>query len=106
MNKGGAVAGIAVGDCVQLPQIATQARTGGHQHSSSPFFYQLLHAWGAFGQDAPAAKVQPDSGPAGSDKPRPGPAPRRTAGPGAATVLAATAGRGCVAAARALVAGL
>jgi integrase len=53
--KGGAVAGITVGDCVQLLEIAARTRTGEDQHSSSPFFYQLLHAWGAFGQDAPAA---------------------------------------------------
>ena len=25
------------------------------RHPHSPFFYQLLRAWGAFGQDAPAA---------------------------------------------------
>jgi hypothetical protein len=53
--KGGAVAGITVGDCVQLLEVAAQTRTAEDRHVSSPFFYQLLHAWGAFGPDAPAA---------------------------------------------------
>jgi integrase len=53
--KGGAVGGITVGDCVQLLEIAAGTRTGADRHASSPFFYQLLHAWGAFGPGAPAA---------------------------------------------------
>ena len=53
--KGGAVDGITVGDCVQLLEIAARTRNGEDQHASSPFFYQLLHARGAFGPDAPAA---------------------------------------------------
>ena len=44
--KGGIVAGITVGDCVQLLEIAVGARTGTDQHASSPFFYQLLRALG------------------------------------------------------------
>jgi len=50
--KGGAVDGITVGDCVQLLEIAAQTRTGADRHASSPFFYQLLHARGAFGPGA------------------------------------------------------
>jgi hypothetical protein len=53
--RGGAVASITVGDCVQLLEIAARTRTGEDRHASSPSFYQLLHAWGAFGPDAPAA---------------------------------------------------
>jgi hypothetical protein len=53
--KGGTVAGITVGDCVQLLEIAVETRTGADQHASSPFFYQLLRARGMFGPDAPAA---------------------------------------------------
>ena len=53
--KGGMVAGITVGDCVQLLEIAVGARTGTDQHASSPFFYQLLRARDTFGPDAPAA---------------------------------------------------
>ena len=53
--KGGMVAGITVGDCVQLLEIAVGTRTGTDQHASSPFFYQLLRARGTFGPDAPAA---------------------------------------------------
>jgi hypothetical protein len=53
--KGGTVAGVTVGDCVQLLEIAVETRTGADHHASSPFFYQLLRAWDAFGPDAPAA---------------------------------------------------
>jgi integrase len=53
--KGGVPAGITVGDCVQLLSAVAEARTGKDRHPHSPFFYQLLRAWGAFGQDAPAA---------------------------------------------------
>jgi len=52
--KGGLAADITVGDCAELLSIAGQVRTGTDRHSSSPFFYQLLRAWGAFGEDAPA----------------------------------------------------
>jgi hypothetical protein len=52
--KGGLAGDITVGDCAELLGIAEQVRTGTDRHSSSPFFYQLLRAWGAFGEDAPA----------------------------------------------------
>jgi len=52
--KGGLAAGITVGDCAELLGVAEQVRTGSDRHSCSPFFYQLLRAWGAFGEDAPA----------------------------------------------------
>ena len=51
--KGGVPAGITVGDCIELLDIIAAARTGEDGHAHSPLFYQLLHAWGVFGQDAP-----------------------------------------------------
>jgi len=53
--KGGTPAGITVGDCIELLEIAAAVRTGEDRHPHSPLFYQLLRSWGAFGQDAPAA---------------------------------------------------
>jgi hypothetical protein len=50
--KGGLAADIAVGDCVELLAVAGQL-PGTDRHSRSPLFYQLLRAWGAFGEDAP-----------------------------------------------------
>ena len=46
--KGGAIAGITVGDCLEL--LAGLAAGGG---STSPYFYQLLHALGVFPPAAP-----------------------------------------------------
>ena len=52
--KGGGVAGITVGDCLELLDVAAHTLTARDGHPYSPFFYQLLRAWGAFGDDAPA----------------------------------------------------
>jgi hypothetical protein len=49
--KGGLVADVTVGDCLQILKICTDTFTDGHYNS--PFFYQLLHAMGIFGPDAP-----------------------------------------------------
>jgi hypothetical protein len=55
--KGGPVAAIRVGDCVELLATVAQLRatvgTEGHEHS--PLFYQLLRRQGVLGDDAPAA---------------------------------------------------
>ncbi len=52
--KGGLVSDIVVGDCVELLEVArTHGQGDGHAHS--PLFYQLLHAHGRLGEDAPAA---------------------------------------------------
>jgi integrase len=53
--KGGGVTGITVGDCVELLDVAAHTLTARDRHPYSPFFYQLLRTWGAFGDDAPAA---------------------------------------------------
>lgn len=55
--KGGPVAAVRVGDCVQLLQVAAalRASTGSEAHAHSPLFYQLLCSHGALGEDAPAA---------------------------------------------------
>src|SRR5258708_29780424 len=53
--KGGTPDAITVGDCAELLEIAAAIRTGPDRHAGSPFFYQLLRAWGAFSADAPAA---------------------------------------------------
>ena len=53
--KGGTPAGVTVGDCIELLDIVAAVRTGKDRHPHSPFFYQLLRAWGAFGPDAPTA---------------------------------------------------
>jgi len=85
--KGGLAADITVGDCAKLLGIAEQVRTGTDRHSSSPFFYQLLRAWGAFGEDAPATmRVFVGRGEAhlrAADRPLPHPmppGPRRAGG--------------------------
>ena len=49
--KGGVVADIGVGDCLQVLQACADTFTDGHYNS--PFFYQLLHAMGIFGPTAP-----------------------------------------------------
>jgi hypothetical protein len=54
--KGGPVAEIAVGDCVELLQVSADLRaTSGDRHAHSPLFYQLLRTRGVWGQHAPAA---------------------------------------------------
>lgn len=55
--KGGPVAGIRVGDCVELLRAAAELRaaSGSEAHAHSPLFYQLLRRHGVLGQDAPAA---------------------------------------------------
>jgi hypothetical protein len=53
--KGGSVAGVTVGDCVELLDVAARTLPARDRHPYSPFFYQLLRTWGAFGDDAPAA---------------------------------------------------
>jgi integrase len=49
--KGGTIADITVGDCLQVQQVARSTFAEGHYNS--PFFYQLLHSMGVFGPDAP-----------------------------------------------------
>jgi integrase len=49
--KGGTIADITVGDCLQVQQVARNAFAEGHYNSA--FFYQLLHSTGVFGPDAP-----------------------------------------------------
>jgi len=55
--KGGPVAAVGVGDCVELLQVAADIRAacGSEAHAHSPLFYQLLRSHGVLGQDAPAA---------------------------------------------------
>jgi hypothetical protein len=53
--KGGLVAAVRVGDCVELLQITAGMRTTQEAHAHSPLFYQLLRSRGHLGQDAPAA---------------------------------------------------
>ncbi|WP_408899681.1 hypothetical protein ACJ5H2_22455 (plasmid) [Nocardioides sp. R1-1] len=56
-SKGGSVAAVRVGDCVELLQAAAELRAtaGSEAHAHSPLFYQLLRRHGVLGQDAPAA---------------------------------------------------
>ncbi|MHB1774175.1 MAG: tyrosine-type recombinase/integrase [Acidimicrobiales bacterium] len=49
--KGGAIADITVGDCLQVQQVARGVFADGHYNSA--FFYQLLHSTGVFGPEAP-----------------------------------------------------
>ena len=53
--KGGTVAGITVGDCLELTEVADQVAAGLHGGVHSPLFYQLLLDRGGFPGDAPAA---------------------------------------------------
>jgi hypothetical protein len=48
--KGGLVADITPGDCLQLLRVAKKVCTVAHYRS--PYFYQLLHAIGVFGEGA------------------------------------------------------
>ncbi len=53
--KGGLVADITPGDCIELLDCSRQAAGDGtSSRRTSPFFYQLLHAAGAFPPAAPA----------------------------------------------------
>jgi hypothetical protein len=53
--KGGPVAAVRVGDCIELLRVAAGMRATCEVHAHSPLFYQLLRAHGALSQDAPAA---------------------------------------------------
>jgi Phage integrase family len=53
--KGGPVAEVQVGDCVELLQITDGLRATSEAHAHSPLFYQLLRTHGVLGQHAPAA---------------------------------------------------
>lgn len=53
--KGGAVAEVAVGDCVELLQVTDGLRATTEAHAHSPLFYQLLRTHGVWDQHAPAA---------------------------------------------------
>ena len=55
--KGGPVAAVRVGDCVELLQTAAELRatSGSGAHAHSPLFYLLLRSHGVLGEDAPAA---------------------------------------------------
>src|SRR6185312_11053900 len=53
--KGGNVAAVRVGDCLELLATAARTRATDDRHASSPMFYQLLRAHGDLGPDAPAA---------------------------------------------------
>ena len=48
--KGGAVADITVGDCIELLDVAADVCT--LSHHKSPYFYQVLHALGVLGNTA------------------------------------------------------
>lgn len=52
--KGGLVADVAVGDCVELLQLGDRLRATSEAHAHSPLFYQLLRAHGVW-EHAPAA---------------------------------------------------
>lgn len=55
--KGGSVAEVRVGDCIELLEAAAKLRaaSGSQTSANSPLFYQLLHDRGMLGEDAPAA---------------------------------------------------
>ena len=53
--KGGVIADIIVGDCVELMQIAGDLLGG--RDATSPYFYQLLRAIGVFGGAAPPGRA-------------------------------------------------
>jgi hypothetical protein len=53
--KGGNVAAVRVGDCIELLATAARTRVTNDRHANSPLFYQLLRAHGDLGPDAPAA---------------------------------------------------
>jgi hypothetical protein len=53
--KGGPVAAVRVGDCVELLQVTAGMRATSEAHAHSPLFYHLLRSHGVLGEDAPAA---------------------------------------------------
>jgi Phage integrase family len=53
--KGGTVAEITVGDCLQLVEVTAQVGAKLHGGVHNPLFYQLLRGLGGFGDEAPAA---------------------------------------------------
>jgi hypothetical protein len=53
--KGGQVADITIGDCLELLQIAGNLLRSGE--ATSPYFYQLLRAAGIFGEAAPPGRA-------------------------------------------------
>jgi hypothetical protein len=53
--KGGDVADVLVGDCLELLEATVQAGVTLHGGANSPLFYQLLRARGGFPASAPAA---------------------------------------------------
>jgi Phage integrase family len=53
--KGGPVAAVQVGDCVELLQAAAGMRATSEVHAHSSLFYQLLRSHSVLGEDAPAA---------------------------------------------------
>jgi hypothetical protein len=53
--KGGRVADVTVGDCLQLVEVTDQDGAKLHGGVRNPLFYQLLRAVGGLGRDAPAA---------------------------------------------------
>ncbi|HEY5857476.1 MAG TPA: site-specific integrase [Aldersonia sp.] len=54
-TKGGVVADVRVGDCVEFLAAAARARATTTSQLNSPLFYQLLRMQGVLGPDAPAA---------------------------------------------------
>lgn len=52
--KGGAVRDITVGDCLELVETSVAEYPEYGRDGRGPYFYQLLHAMGVFGPDAPA----------------------------------------------------
>ncbi|MHB1533139.1 MAG: tyrosine-type recombinase/integrase [Acidimicrobiales bacterium] len=52
--KGGLVAAVTVGDCVELLELARQMRGEAEGRGGSPLFYQLLRDAAVLGTDAPA----------------------------------------------------
>jgi hypothetical protein len=66
--KGGLVADVAVGDCIECLELARQMRGEAEGRPGSELFYQALREAGALGDDAPATlRVFQD----GADRPAP-----------------------------------
>lgn len=53
-TKGGVVGDITVGDCLELVEISAAEYPAYGRDGRGPYFYQLLHAMGVFGPEAPA----------------------------------------------------
>ena len=58
--KGGLVADISIGDCLELLRIVDDLHAGAG--ASSPYFYQLLRAAGVFGDRGPAVRALKSQG--------------------------------------------